>query len=179
MSRIGKKIIEVPKGVDITINGNEVVVKGPKGQLSRVFPSVVEMKLEENILSVILKDAKPENLKLWGLSRALLANMVKGVSDGFEKVLEFSGVGYKAAVKGTGIELNLGFSHPVFVEAPQGVTFTVEKNTIMIRGIDKEPIGEVAAKIRDFRRPEPYKGTGIKYRGEIVRRKAGKKAATA
>ena len=181
MSKIGKKAIMIPPGVDVNIDNLLLTVKGPKGELKKSFPAGLVFKLENGLLMVTVAD---DNAAIWGLGRALAANMVTGVTEGFQKVLEFSGVGYKAQVKPAsqqggdgGLELNLGFTHPIMVPATPGITFTVEKNTIMIAGADKEAIGQVAAQIRSARPPEPYKGSGIKYRGEVVRRKTGKKAA--
>ncbi|MEK7616266.1 MAG: 50S ribosomal protein L6 [Patescibacteria group bacterium] len=171
MSKIGKKPIAIPTGVDIKIDGNSLVVKGPKGELKKLFPAGVSFVKEESNLKVAA-----ENSAIWGLSRALAANMVTGVAQGFQKILEFTGVGYKAQVKGDMLELNLGFTHPISVKAPPAVTFKVEKNVITIEGPDKESVGHVAAEIRSHRPPEPYKGSGIKYRDEVIRRKAGKKA---
>ncbi len=181
MSRIGKKLIKIPEDVEVKIDGQSVTVKGSRGELKREFPGVLDIKNEDSNFSVSLKETASEsknNFALWGLGRALLANMVTGVSKGFEKSLEFSGVGFKAQVKGEVLELNLGFSHPITVKAPQGITFQVEKNVIKVSGIDKEKVGHIAAIIRAKRPPEPYKGTGIKYKGEVILRKTGKKAAT-
>ena len=180
MSKIGKKLIAVPSGVEVNINSNFISVKGPKGELKRDVSDFLALSLSDNQISVKPKDEKSlrdKNVRaLWGLSRALISNMVKGVSDGFEKTLEFQGVGYKAAVKEGELELGLGFSHPVKIQAPEGIEFKVEKNTIKISGIDKDLVGRVAANIRSKRKPEPYKGSGIRYQGEIIKRKAGKKA---
>lgn len=178
MSKIGKKLIQVPKGVDIKIDGGSISVKGPKGELKRMINGAVSISVADGNISVILKEGQDRN-ELWGLSRALIANMVKGVSDGFEKNMEFEGVGYKANVKGTDLELNLGYSHPILIKIPEGVTVKVEKNVIKVGGIDKELIGHFAAEVKSKRLPEPYKGKGIRYAGEVIRRKAGKKAATA
>jgi|SRR3989344_6202119 len=179
MSKIGKKTINIPEGVSVKIDGSLVSVKGPKGEMSRLFPSSLKIEAQEKELRVFpLEDSGSRDQSTsWGLVRALLANMIQGVSQGFEKVLEFQGVGYRAAVKGNSLELGLGFSHPVVYSAPEGIAFKTEKNTISISGIDKELVGKVAAEIRSYREPEPYKGSGIRYRGEVVRRKAGKKAA--
>lgn len=176
MSKIGKKPIQVPGGVEVKIDGSWVSVKGPKGELKRELPAGLEFKLENSQLTLKPVDINRESKTLWGLGSALARNMIKGVSEGFEKVLEFQGVGYKAVVKGSGLELGLGFSHPVSYAAPDGIAFKVEKNTITVQGIDKELVGKVAAEIRSFREPEPYKGSGIRYQGEVIRRKAGKKA---
>lgn len=183
MSKIGKKLIAIPSGVEVKVNANSISVKGPKGELKKDVPDLLALSLTDHELSVKPKDEKAVKDKnsraLWGLWRAMANNMIKGVSDGFEKSLEFQGVGYKAAVKGNELELGLGFSHPVKVTAPPGIEFKVEKNTIKVIGIDKELVGRVAASIRSKRKPEPYKGSGIRYQGEIIKKKAGKKAVAA
>ncbi len=176
MSKIGKKPIQIPSGVDVKIDGSLVSVKGPKGELKRELPAGLEVKIENSQITLKPKLINRESKTLWGLASSMAKNMIKGTSEGFEKVLEFQGVGYKAAVKGNGLELGLGYSHPVSYTAPDGITFKVEKNSITVQGIDKELVGKVAAEIRSFREPEPYKGSGIKYKGEIIIRKAGKKA---
>ena len=176
MSKIGKKPIQIPNGVDIKVDGSWLSVKGPKGELKRELPAGIELKIENSQLTLRPKIITRESKTLWGLGSSMARNMIKGVSEGFEKVLEFQGVGYKAVVKGNGLEMGLGFSHPVSVIAPNGITFKVEKNSITVQGIDKELVGKVAAEIRSFREPEPYKGSGIKYKGEVIIRKAGKKA---
>ena len=178
MSRIGKQPIEIPSGVEVKIDGRKVELKGPKGTLIVDVLRGIKAELVENTIVVAPITERKSLVAFWGLSRALIANAVKGVTDGFEKVLEFQGVGYKAAGQGNKIELSLGFSHPVNYEAPEEINFKVEKNVITISGIDKQMVGEVAAQIRKLRPPEPYKGSGIRYRGEKVRRKAGKKAAS-
>lgn len=175
MSRIGKMPVPVPSGVSVDIDGQSVKVKGPKGELNRQFHERVAIALEEGEATVNRADDTRESRALHGLSRALLANMVVGVSDGFKKELEVVGVGYRAQLKGRDIEMQLGFSHPVNFAAPDGITFEVPEPTkIIISGIDKELVGQVAANIRKIRPPEPYKGKGIRYSGEHVRRKAGK-----
>ena len=175
MSRIGKAPIEVPSGVDVAIDGASVTVKGSKGELSREFSDRVAFELDNGHVTVTRRDDTRESRALHGLSRALLANMVIGVSEGFSKELEIQGVGYRAALKGKAVELQVGFSHLVLVEAPDGVTFEVpEPSKIVVSGIDKEQVGQQAANIRKVRPPEPYKGKGIRYAGEYVRRKAGK-----
>ena len=180
MSRIGKKPIDVPSGVDVKIDGQDVVVKGSKGELSRTFNERIGFEMEDGVLTLTRPDDSRESRALHGLSRALLNNMVVGVSDGFVKELEIHGVGYRATLKGKDIELLVGFSHPVNIEAPEGITFDVPEQTkIVVSGIDKELVGQVAANIRKVRPPEPYKGKGIRYVGEYVRRKAGKAGATA
>lgn len=175
MSRIGKMPVDMPSGVDIRVDGTQVTVKGSKGELSREFTDRVSFSIEEGVITVGREDDTRESRALHGLSRALLANMVHGVSEGFTKVLEIQGVGYRASLKGSDIELLVGFSHPVDVKAPKGITFEVPEPTrIIVSGIDKEQVGQVAADIRKVRPPEPYKGKGIRYAGEYVRRKAGK-----
>lgn len=176
MSRIGKKPIIIPDGVTIQVNGLKFAAKGPHGELSRTLPAGSQLRQENGKIFVNVQTGTPKTV--WGLARALVNNLLTGVSAGFTKTLEFSGVGYKAAVKGQELELNLGFSHPVKVTAPAGVSFQVEKNIIKILGNDKEQVGQVAARIRAQRPPEPYKGTGIKYADEVIIRKAGKKAVT-
>ncbi len=179
MSKIGKKQIIIPEKVDIKIEDSLILVKGPKGELRKKFPANIIIKTENGRIIVELKDRDSRDKKtgaVWGLTRALIQNMVKGVTDGFEKVLEFQGVGYKATIKGNGLELILGYSHPINIEACPGIEFKVDKSVIKIIGIDKELIGKVAAEIRSKREPEPHKGSGIRYQGEVIRRKAGKKA---
>lgn len=175
MSRIGKMPVPVPSGVSVDIDGQSVKVKGPKGELNRQFHERVTVSLDEGEAVVNRLDDTRESRALHGLSRALLANMVQGVSDGFKKELEVVGVGYRAQLKGRDIEMQLGFSHPVNFSAPDGITFEVPEPTkIVISGIDKELVGQVAANIRKIRPPEPYKGKGVRYSGEHIRRKAGK-----
>jgi large subunit ribosomal protein L6 len=175
MSRIGKKPVPVPAGVDISITGQTVAVKGPRGSLERTFTDRVDLTLEDGTVLVARKDDARESRALHGLSRALLANMVIGVAEGFRRELSIVGVGYRAALKGSGIELQLGFSHPVQVTAPEGISFEVPEPTrVIVSGIDKEQVGQVAADIRKLRPPEPYKGKGVRYLNEQVRRKAGK-----
>ncbi len=175
MSRIGKMPVAVPSGVSIDVDGRSVKVKGPKGELHRDFNERVSISVDEGDAIVERVDDSRESRALHGLSRALLANMVEGVSDGFKKELEIVGVGYRAALKGRDLEMQLGFSHPVSFAAPDGVTFEVPEATkIVISGIDKELVGQVAANIRKIRPPEPYKGKGVRYAGEHIRRKAGK-----
>lgn len=175
MSRIGKMPINLPKGVEVKINGQEVEVKGPKGQLSRSFHPKVEIKQEDATLKVSPREATQEGRSLWGLSRTLLNNMVVGVSDGFSKTMEVNGVGYRAEVNGNILKMALGFSHPVEFPLPSGISGVVDKNTVItLTGIDRELLGQTCATIRGFRPPEPYKGKGIKYANETIRRKAGK-----
>ncbi len=176
MSRIGKAPISVPSGVDVTISGSSIAVKGPKGELTRELPEQVTVRQDGDELLVERIDDERESRALHGLMRSLVANMVTGVTDGFRKELDIVGVGYRAATKGSnGIELALGFSHPVVVEAPEGISFVVPAPTrIEVHGIDKQLVGQVAADIRAWRKPEPYKGKGVRYVDEHVRRKAGK-----
>ncbi|MFH1582583.1 MAG: 50S ribosomal protein L6 [bacterium] len=177
MSRIGKNPIEIPAGVEVKIEGQKVVVKGPKGELSREFRPEVKIEMKDNIILTSISSEEKLAKSLWGLTRMLLFNMVSGVSEGFQKQLEIQGVGYKADISGNDLNLNIGFSHPVKLEIPEGLTTTVEKNIITISGIDKEAVGQFAANVRKVRKPEPYKGKGIRYVGEYVRRKVGKKVA--
>ncbi len=175
MSRIGKAPIQVPSGVDVAISGQKVTVKGPKGQLEREFHERVTISQEDGVLTVQRSDDERQSRAVHGLSRALLANMVTGVSAGYTKELAIVGVGYRAALKGSSLDLQLGFSHPVSFDAPTGITFEVPEPTkIIVSGIDKEAVGQVASEIRSLRPPEPYKGKGIRYATEQVRRKAGK-----
>jgi len=180
MSRIGKLPVTVPSGVTIDINDHKVTVKGPKGELSEKIHSAIKLEIKDGkVVFTRTADNKPTR-SLHGLARKLVANMVEGVTKGYEKRLEIIGVGYKAAVSGSKLTLNLGFSHPVEYIAPKGITFEIDKekkNIITITGIDKQMLGEVAAKIRSYKKPEPYKGKGIRYVGENVPRKAGKAAA--
>ena len=177
MSRIGKQPIPVPSGVEVKIDGSTLTVKGPKGELSQTFTDVLTITLEDGVLLVTRPDESRTARSLHGLTRTLVSNMVTGVSEGFYKNLEIVGVGYRAAMKGSDIELQLGFSHPVVVIAEPGITFEVPAPTkITVRGIDKQRVGQVAADIRKWRKPEPYKGKGVRYEGEKVRRKLGKAA---
>ena len=175
MSRIGKLPIPVPAGVTVEINGQDVSVKGPKGELKLTISKPITASVEEGNVIVARPDDEAVSKSLHGLTRSLIANNVHGVSEGFTKALEIVGTGYRAAAKGAGIELSLGFSHPIIVTPPQRVTLVVEGNTkIIVSGIDKQAVGEMAANIRKIRKPEPYKGKGVRYEGERVRRKAGK-----
>ena len=176
MSRIGKKAVAVPSGVTVTIEGQTVTVKGPKGQLAWTVAEEIEIKQEGAELLLTKHVDTTRAQAMWGLSRTLIANMVQGVTDGFEKSLELVGVGYRAAMKGNALSMQLGFSHEVDVPPPAGITFAVPKQTeIKISGIDKQVVGEIASQIRRLRPPEPYKGKGVRYAGEQVRRKEGKK----
>ena len=175
MSRIGNKPIDIPAGVTITQNGSTVTVKGPKGELTREFNPEIEIKVEENVINVTRPSDQKEHRALHGTTRSLLANMVDGVSKGFEKTLELIGVGYRAQKQGKKLVLNVGYSHPVEFEPEEGLEVEVPANTkIIVKGINKERVGALAANIRQVRPPEPYKGKGIRYEGEYVRRKEGK-----
>ena len=176
MSRIGKRPIAVPKGVTVTLDGQTVSVKGPKGERSWTVAEEIEVKQEDGELTLAAREDTQRARAMWGLSRTLLDNMVVGVTDGFTRKLELVGVGYRAALKGSDLSLQLGFSHEVDIKAPEGITFAVPKQTeINISGADKQVVGELAATIRKLRPPEPYKGKGVRYSGEKVRRKEGKK----
>jgi large subunit ribosomal protein L6 len=175
MSRIGRLPIDVPAGVDITIDGQAVTVKGPKGELSLVVKTPIEVKLEDGQVLVTRPDDERASRSLHGLTRTLISNQIVGVTTGYTKGLEVVGTGYRVAAKGESLEFALGFSHSITVDPPAGISFTVEGNTkVTVVGIDKQAVGEVAANIRKLRKPEPYKGKGVRYAGEVVRRKAGK-----
>lgn len=175
MSRIGRLPIQLPKGVDVTISGRTLKVKGPKGELTRTLHAAVDVTREDGTILVKRKDDSQLARAVHGLSRTLVANMVKGVTEGYAKDLEISGTGYRAQVAGKKLQLALGFSHPVEIDPPQGITFATETpQKVRVSGIDKEVVGEVAAKIRGLRVPDPYKAKGVKYAGEVIRRKAGK-----
>ena len=175
MSRIGKLPIPVPTGVDVAITGQSVTVKGPKGSLSHVVAEPITVVQEDGNLQVARPDDERESKALHGLSRTLIANMVTGVTAGYSKTLEIVGTGYRVVAKGSDLEFALGFSHPVVVPAPEGISFRVESPTrFAVEGIDKQKVGEVAANIRKLRKPDPYKGKGVRYQGEVIRRKAGK-----
>jgi large subunit ribosomal protein L6 len=176
MSRIGRKPIPVPVGVDVTIDGPTVTVKGPKGQLAHTLAEPIKAEQgDDGQLYVSRPNDERRAKELHGLSRTLVSNMVVGVTEGYRKTLEIAGTGYRVQAKGSDLEFALGFSHPVVVQPPDGITFTVERPTLFhVAGIDKQLVGEVAANIRKIRPPEPYKGKGVKYQGEVIRRKAGK-----
>ena len=175
MSRIGRLPVQVPKGVDVTINGRAVTVKGPKGQLSMELAEPIEIAQNDGVLTVTRPNDEGKVRALHGLSRTLVANMVTGVTDGYRKTLEIVGVGYRVQARGNGVEFSLGYSHPVPVTPPEGVTLRVETPTrLVVEGIDKQQVGEVAANIRKLRKPDPYKGKGVRYAGEQIRRKVGK-----
>jgi large subunit ribosomal protein L6 len=177
MSRIGRKPIEIPGGVNVAISPGRVQVNGPLGELSQTVPTRMKIEQRDGELLVIRPTERGEDRALHGLTRTLIANMVEGVTKGFEKRLEVQGVGYRAALRGTDLELNVGYSHPVVMKAAAGITFEVPApNQIVVKGTDKQQVGQVAAEIRKVRPPEPYKGKGIRYEGEFVRRKVGKRA---
>jgi large subunit ribosomal protein L6 len=175
MSRIGKLPIPVPANVDVTIDGQQISVKGPKGTLAHVVAEPIVVERGEGVLEVTRPDDERRNRALHGLTRSLVNNLVVGVTDGYEKKLEIHGVGYRVQLKGSDLEFSLGFSHPVKVTPPEGITFAVESQTrFSVQGIDKQRVGEVAANIRKLRKPDPYKGKGVRYAGEKIRRKVGK-----
>jgi large subunit ribosomal protein L6 len=177
MSRIGKTPIEIPAGVSVSLSPGRVMVNGPLGELSQSIPQRIAVEQKDGELVVTRPTDRGEDRALHGLARSLVANMVEGVTKGFQKVLEIQGVGYRAALRGTDLELNVGFSHPVVMKAPQGITFEVPApNQVVVKGIDKQRVGQIAAEVRAVRPPEPYKGKGIRYEGEYVRRKVGKRA---
>jgi large subunit ribosomal protein L6 len=176
MSRIGKLPVAVPAGVDITIDGQNVAVKGPKGALSLTIAEPIQIaRAEDGTIAVTRPDDERRSRSLHGLSRTLVANLITGVTNGYTTKMEIHGVGYRVVLKGRDLEFALGYSHPVLIEAPEGITFTVESPTrFTITGIDKQAVGQIAANIRRLRRPDPYKGKGIRYEGEVIRRKVGK-----
>lgn len=174
MSRIGKIPVEVPSGVEVNVSGQEVSVKGPKGALTLSLAAPITAEVKGTEVLVTRADDERESRSLHGLSRTLIANMIEGVTKGYSKVLEIQGTGYRVIQKGQGLEFALGFSHPINVEPPEGITFKVEGNRVTVEGISKEQVGEVAANLRKIRPPEPYKGKGVRYLGENIRRKVGK-----
>ncbi len=175
MSRIGKLPVAIPSGVDVSVEGQTVKVKGPKGELQHVVAEPIQVAKTEDGVEVTRPDDERESRSLHGLSRTLIHNMVVGVTDGYEKKLEIHGTGYRVQNKGGNLEFALGYSHPILIEAPDGITFTVENPThFAVQGIDKQLVGEIAANIRKLRRPDPYKGKGVRYEGEQIRRKVGK-----
>ena len=177
MSRIGKQPIAIPDGVNVAVDPGRVTVNGPLGELTQNVPVRMLIEKEDGQLLVKRPTERGDDRALHGLTRSLVANMVEGVTNGFEKRLEIQGVGYRASLRGTALELNVGYSHPVVIDAPAGITFEVPVQTeVVVKGIDKQQVGEIAAEIRAVRKPEPYKGNGIRYRGEYVRRKVGKRA---
>jgi len=177
MSRIGKMPIEIPKDVKVDIKDDLISIKGPKGELKRTINSKVRLNIENDQILVMVDDDSKESKSCHGLFRALVANMVKGVTQGFERILEIVGVGYRAEVAGRTATFHLGYSHPIVFELPEGIDANIEKSKITLTGIDKELLGRTAAKVRSFRKPEPYKGKGIKYADEVIKRKAGKSGA--
>ena len=179
MSRLGKKPILIPAGVTIEISGSRFRVKGPKGELEREFDSILNLEVKDGAVCLVPRREGGEVKSIWGTSAALIKNMMAGVTGGFSKKLELVGIGFKAQLEGRDLSLALGFSHPVKFEAPAGIDFQVDKNIITVSGIDKEKVGLAAARLRELKKPEPYKGKGIRYVGEVVRRKAGKKAVSA
>lgn len=179
MSRIGRQPINIPEGVEVKIDGNNIVVKGPKGELTSRTIKNMDVSIKDNTIEVKPSVQNPDTQKQFGLQRTLIDNMVTGVSEGFKKELEVNGVGFRAQMKGSALEMSLGFSHPIIYTAPDGVELSVNQNIITVSGIDKQMVGESAANIRSFKKPEPYKGKGIRYIDEYVRRKAGKAAAKA
>jgi len=181
MSRIGKQPVEVPTGVTVEIKDGVIMIKGPKGELSQELHELVKVDVKDNVITVTRVNDSKESRSLHGLTRTLIANMVEGVTKGFEKKLEIVGIGYKAQAKGSKITLNIGYSHPIEYIAPKGIEIKMDeekKNVIVVSGINKQVVGEAAAKIRSYRKPEPYKGKGIKYIDEHIRRKAGKAASS-
>lgn len=177
MSRFGKLPIKIPAGVTVTINNGEVTVVGPKGTLVRSFPKNVDFKVEEGSILVLTGKESKESRAMQGTAKAHVTNMIKGVSEGFSKQLEIVGAGYRAEVRGNDLVMQIGYSHPVVISAFDGISFKVEKNFVTVSGADKENVGQISALVRGSRPPEPYKGTGIKYTDEVIRRKAGKQAA--
>ena len=176
MSRIGKKAVTVPSGVTATVSGQEVAVKGPKGELKHVLADAIVAKLDKDRIEVAMREDTKEARAMWGMTRTMVANLMSGVTEGFTKKLEITGVGYRAAVQGSNLQLQLGYSHDVSFPIPKGIQVVCPKPTeIVITGIDKQKVGQVAAEIRQFRPPEPYKGKGVKYAGEYIHRKEGKK----
>lgn len=174
MSRIGHLPITVPSGVDVNINGSDVKVKGPKGELSFTINGPIEAKLEDNTVTVTRPDDERDSRSMHGLVRTMIFNMIVGVTEGYSKKLEIIGTGYRVVPKGQSLDFSLGYSHNIVIDAPEGISFQVEGNKVTVSGIDKQLVGETAANIRKLRRAEPYKGKGIRYEGEQVRRKAGK-----
>ena len=177
MSRIGRQPIELPAGVSVSISPGRVMVNGPLGELTQQVPARMQVEQEDSTLTVKRPTERGDDRALHGLTRSLIANMVEGVTSGFQKRLEIQGVGYRASLRGVDLELNVGYSHPVVLKAPQGITFEVPTPTeVIVNGIDKQAVGQIAAEVRKVRPPEPYKGKGIRYEGEYVRRKVGKRA---
>jgi len=178
MSRVGKKPILIPADVEVKIEDKVVIIKGPKGELSREIRPEIKIEQKENKIFVIPQILTKKTKAFWGLTRTLIANMIKGVTEGYQKKLEIEGLGFRANLEGDNLVLQVGFSHPIKIEPPPGIKFSVEKNIITVSGSDIELVGQVAANIRKVKPPEPYKGKGIRYLGEVIRRKMGKKVAT-
>ena len=175
MSRIGKQTVEIIDGVTVDVNGNKFTVKGPLGELKLEMPEYLEVKVEDNKIDISCNDDKKSSRAMYGTFRALLANAIDGVKNGYEKTLEIVGVGYRVKTEGKGVSMTLGWNHPVQIDAPENITFEVpDETTLIVKGFDKQKVGETAAKIRELRKPEPYKGKGIRYKGEYVRRKSPK-----
>ena len=179
MSKIGQQIINIPTGVNVTIESNKIVVKGPKGELSVVISKDLDIKIEPDSISLSPKKDSKIVRSIWGTTRVLISNSITGVTEGFKKQLELVGTGYRSEVQGNTLVLTVGYSHPIKIEAPENISFKVEKGVITVEGIDKQVVGQVSADVRSSRPPEPYKGKGVKYVGEFVRRKAGKAAKAA
>ena len=179
MSKVGKKPIEIPKVIEVKIEGDEILVKGKMGELKKRIPPEIKIEIKENKIFLSPRIDAKKVMALWGTMRSLIFNMVKGVSEGFEKKLEIEGIGYRGELKGNNLVLHVGFSKPIEVKAPQGIKFYVEKNIITVSGIDKELVGQIAAKIRKIREPDAYKGKGIRYLGERIKLKPGKKVVAA
>lgn len=177
MSRIGKQIITLPEKTEITLSGSTVAIKGPGGELSRMFNPIIEVKVNDREVTLLPKRETLESRALWGTYASILKSMVMGVNKPFEKKLILEGIGFKSEVKGDTLNLALGFSHPVIVPVPKGLKVTAEKNIITVSGIDKEAVGQFASQIRSLKKPEPYKGKGMRYEGEVIKRKQGKKSA--
>jgi large subunit ribosomal protein L6 len=179
MSRVGKKPILIPENVEVKIEDQKIIIRGPKGELSREIRPEIKVEIKNNQILVTPQVETKKTKAFWGLTQALIFNMVKGATEGYEKKLEIEGLGFKASVEGENLILYVGFSHPVKIKAPKDIKFLVEKNVITVSGIDKELVGRIAAKIRKVKLPEPYKGKGIRYLGEQIRRKVGKKVVAA
>lgn len=179
MSRVGKRIIQIPQTVEVKLEGDKIIVKGPRGEISRIIRPEVKVEIKENKIFVFPTSETKKTREIWGTTNVLISNMIKGVVGGFEKKLELVGIGFKAELKNNNLLLYVGFSHPVEIKNLPGINFSIEKNIITVSGIDKELVGQTAAVIRKIRPPEPYKSKGIRYLGEVIRKKVGKKAVTA
>lgn len=178
MSRVGKRPILIPEGVEVKTEDRKITIKGPKGELSYEIHSEIEVQVEGEKISILPPQKAKKTKALWGLTRTLIANMIEGVTRGYEKKLAIEGLGYRASLEEKDLAIQVGFTHPVKIKAPEGINFSVEKNIITVSGINKELVGQISAKIRKIRPPEPYKGKGIRYLGEIIKRKVGKRAIT-